>query len=167
MLCGFICRGLSHGKPCQNVTKKWFMSRTVQSCYMLWGLQSGCYAQSPIILYLKGCNNNASEAFFQVRSDKPSYKHNPKKSSVQSIFVSAMHVNKTYLVWSMYWKIALLSTLPIPHQSEAAFLGEHSFSESWALHASVSFSPLTLPPHFSFLLSSQLSRQTCAEMPAT
>ena len=51
-----------------------------------------------IILYLKGCNNNASEAFFQVRSDKPSYKHNPKKSSVQSIFLSAMHVNKTYLV---------------------------------------------------------------------
>ena len=63
---------------------------------------SGCYAQSPIILYLKGCNNNASEAFFQVRSDKPSYKHNPKKSSVQSIFLSAMHVNKTYLVLLMY-----------------------------------------------------------------
>ena len=36
------------------------------------------------------------------------------------------------------------STLPAPHQSEAAFVGERSFSKSWGLRASVSFLPLPL-----------------------
>ena len=54
------------------------------------------------------------------------------------------------------------STLLAPHQSEAAFVGERSFSKSWGLRASGSFFPLPLPR-----LSSQLSRRTRAETLAT
>ena len=49
-------------------------------------------------------------------------------------------------------------------------MGEHSFSKSWGLRASVSFSPLPLPlPCHSFflLLSSQCSWRTRAETLAT
>ena len=61
-----------------------------------------------------------------------------------------------------------MNTIPAPHQSEAAFLGERSFTKSWGLRASVSFFPLPLPRHsFFFLLSSQLSRRTRAETLAT
>ena len=42
-------------------------------------------------------------------------------------------------------------------------MGERSFLKSWGLRASVSFSPLPLPLHSLFLLSSQLSRGSLVE----
>ena len=53
------------------------------------------------------------------------------------------------------------STLLAPHQSEAAFVGERSFSKSWGLRASGSF--FLLRRHSFFLLSSQLSRRNGPE----
>ena len=50
--------------------------------------------------------------------------------------------------------IAISVTLTAPHQSEAEFVGEHSFSKSWGLRASVSFSPLPLPRHSFFFFFS-------------
>ena len=46
-------------------------------------------------------------------------------------------------------------------------MGKRSFSKPWGLRASVSFSPLLLPRHSLFVLSSQLSRRTRAETLAT
>ena len=55
----------------------------------------------------------------------------------------------------------------MPRQSDAAFVGERSFSKSWGLQASVSFTPFSLPLHFFFLFSSQFCRRTRAETLAT
>ena len=80
---------------------------------------------------------------------------------------SVAHVNKAYLVWLMF-RVLCISTLLALHQSEAAFLGERSFSKSWGLRASGSFFPLPLPRHsFYFCSRPNFSRGTRAETLAT
>ena len=66
------------------------------------------------------------------------------------------------------FRVLSISTLLALHQSEAAFLGEHSFSKSWGLRASGSFFPLPLPRHsFYFCSRPSFSRRTRAETLAT
>ena len=116
-------------------------------------------ARSPIILYW---------------SHKPSHKHDSNQSKAIVICDhksdktrSVAHVNKAYLVWLMF-RVLSISTLLALHQSEAAFLGERSFSKSWGLRASGSFFPLPLPRHsFYFCSRPNFSRRTHAETLAT
>ena len=98
----------------------------------------------------------------ELWSHKPSHKHDSNRYQSKAFVIcdhksdetrSVTHVNQVYL--------------PSPHQSEAEFVGERSFSKSWGLRPSVSFFSLPLPCHSFFLLSSQLYWRTRAETLAT
>ena len=102
-------------------------------------------AQSPVILW-------------RLWSHKPSHKQDSNKYQSKTFVIcdhksdetrSVTHENKAYLVWLMF---RMLSNQHYP-QSEAAFVGERSFSKSWGLRASGSFVPLPLPSHSLFFCS--------------
>ena len=80
-------------------------------------------------------------------SDKPSHKHDSNKYQTKAFVIcdhksdqtiSATHVNKAYLVWLMYWS---LFNQHYQHRTNQKL-------RSWALRASFSFAPLSLPPSF-------------------
>ena len=62
-----------------------------------------------------------------------------------------MRVNKTFLVWLMYWLLFNQHYQHCTNQKLHYFVGKRSFSKSWGLRLSVSFSPLPLPPSFLFV----------------
>ena len=103
-------------------------------------------ARSPIILW-------------RLWSHKPSRKQDSKKYQSEAFVIcdhksdetrSVMHENKAYLVWLMF-RMLSNQHYPHPRQSEAAFVGERSFSKSCGLRASGSFFPLPLPHHSFFV----------------
>ena len=109
-----------------------------------------------------------------LRSNTPLHKHNSDTYELKAFVIcdrksdqtrSATRVNQTYLVWLMYW-LLFNQYYQHSHQSEAAFVGERSFSKSWGLWVSVSFSSLPLPCHSFFVavvptFSTNLCGNTC------
>ena len=102
-----------------------------------------------------------------LRSDKPWHKHDSNKCQSKGFLIcdhrsdqirSAMSVNKTYLVWSMYW---LLFNQYYQHRTNQKLF------KIVGLQASVSFSPLPLPRSSVFLPPFQLSQWTHVETLAT
>ena len=117
-------------------------------------------ARSPIILR-------------RLWSYKPSHKHDSNKYRSKAFVIcdhksdetrSVTHKNKAYLVWLMF-RVLSISTLPALHQSEAAFVGERSFSKSWGFPGKrflLSPPPPPPPSFLLFLLSPQLlSTNSC------
>ena len=118
-------------------------------------------ARSPIILWSKG-----------LRSDKPSHKHDSNKYQTKAFVIcdhksdqtrSATHVNKTCLVWLMYW---LLFNQRYQHRTTKKLRSWANaiFQNRWVCGQAFPSlpSPFLLIPFF-FLLSSQLSRRTRTE----
>ena len=112
--------------------------------------------------------------FEGLRSDKLSHKHDSNKYQSKAFLIcdhrsdktrSATHVNKTYLVWLMYW---LLFNQDYQHRTNeklrswanAAFFVGFAAGKRFLLYPPP-------PPLFLFLLSSLLSRRTNAETLAT
>ena len=105
------------------------------------------------------------------RSDKPSHKHDSNKYQTKAFVIcdhksdqtrSVTHINKTYLVWLMYW---LLFNQPYQHHTNQKL-------RSWAYAVfqnhgvcgqAFPFLPSPSPVIPCFLLPSQLSRWTHAE----
>ena len=104
-------------------------------------------------------------------SDKPSHKHDSNKYQTKAFVIrdhksdqtrSATHVNKTYLVWLMYWLLFNQHYQRRPSQklrswANAVFQNRGVCGEAFPSLPS----PSPLIPFF--LLSSQFSRRTCAE----
>ena len=96
---------------------------------------------------------------WRLWSHKPLHKHDSNKYGSKAFVIcdhrsdetrSVTLVLKQSIPGLIHISSAKQSTPLAPHQSEAAFVGERSFSKSWGLRASGSFFPLPLPRHSFF-----------------